>query len=88
MLIDNIIKILDKSKNDDVDVLVAKDKLIAEGIIPEKDIKAASEFIHTFYREVTKCRNTNNATKLKEFVTAYETDANLFEKIRKEINEL
>lgn len=88
MLIDNIIKILDRSKHDDVDVLVAKDKIIAEGSIPEKDIKAASEFIHTFYREVTKCRNTNNSAKLKELVVAYETDANLFEKICKEINEM
>jgi hypothetical protein len=67
---DNIIKILDKSKAENVDILVARDKVIAEEGIPYDEMKKASDFIGDYYDTITKCRRLGDNDTIKALVEA------------------
>ena len=56
MLYKSVKAILDISKEKKVDVLVARDMLIAENTEDKAEIVKASDFIHVHYAAVTKCR--------------------------------
>ena len=62
-----MIKILDKSRDEGVDVLVARD-MVAKDIGGHTDelMKASAE-ISTHYDFITKCRRENKQELLKEF---------------------
>lgn len=65
---ENIIKILDKSKAEDVDILVARDKVIAEEGISYDEMKKASDFIGYYYDTITKCRRLGDNETIKALV--------------------
>ena len=67
---ENIIKILDKSKAENVDILVARDKVIAEEGIPYDEMKKASNFIGDYYDTITKCRRLGDNDTIKALVEA------------------
>ena len=67
---ENIIKILDKSKAENVDILVARDKIIAEESISYEEIKKASDFIGDYYDTITKCRRLGDNDTIKALVEA------------------
>ena len=67
---ENIIKILDKSKAEDVDILVARDKVIAEEGISYDEMKKASDFIGDYYDTITKCRRLGDNDTIKALVEA------------------
>ena len=67
---ENIIKILDKSKSGNVDILVARDKIIAENGIAYDEMKKASDFIVKYYDIVTKCRRLGDNDTIKALVEA------------------
>ena len=69
-MFENIIKILDKSKAENVDILVARDKIIAEYEVPYDEIKKASDFIVKYYDTVTKCRRLGDNATIKALVEA------------------
>ena len=67
---ENIIKILDKSKAENVDILVARDKVIAEEGISYDEMKKASDFIGKYYDTITKCRRLGDNDTIKALVEA------------------
>lgn len=67
---ENIIKILDKSKAEDVDILVARDMVIKEENIPYDEMKKASDFIGSYYDTITKCRRLGDNETIKALVEA------------------
>ena len=67
---ENIIKILDKSKAENVDILVARDKIIAEESISYDEMKKASDFIGKYYDTITKCRSLGDNETIKALVEA------------------
>ena len=67
---ENIIKILDKSKAENVDILVARDKIIAEEGISYDEMKKASDFIGVYYNTITKCRRLGDNDTIKALVEA------------------
>lgn len=69
-MFENIIKILDKSKAENVDILVARDKIIAENGIAYDEMKKASDFIVKYYDTVTKCRRLGDNETIKALVEA------------------
>lgn len=69
-MFENIIKILDKSKADNVDILVARDKIIVENGVSYNEMKKASDFIVEYYETVTKCRRLGDNATIKALVEA------------------
>lgn len=69
---ENIIKILDKSKAENVDILVARDMIIAEEKADYDEMKLASDFIISYYDTITKCRRLNDNETIKTLVDTYE----------------
>ena len=69
-MFENIIKILDKSKAENVDILVARDKIIAEDGIAYDEMKKASDFISVYYDTITKCRRLSDNDTIKALVEA------------------
>ena len=69
-MFENIIKILDKSKAENVDILVARDKIIAEDGIAYDEMKKASDFISVYYDTITKCRRLSDNDTIKSLVEA------------------
>ena len=53
MLFENIIKILDKSKSETLDISVASRKLVSEGNGADEEISLAEEFIKKYYKTIT-----------------------------------
>ena len=72
MLFYNIIKILDKSKAENIDVLVARDKIVAEENISFEEMKVASDFINAYYNTITKCRRLDDNYTIKLLIDADE----------------
>ena len=69
-MFENIIKILDKSKAENVDILVARDKIIAEDGVLYDAMKQASDFIGDYYNTITKCRRLGDNATIKALVEA------------------
>ena len=69
-MFENIIKILDKSKAENVDILVARDKIIAENGIAYDEMKQASDFISAYYDTITKCRRLSDNATIKALIEA------------------
>ena len=69
-MFENIIKILEKSKADKIDILVARDKIIAEDGIAYDEMKKASDFISVYYDTITKCRRLGDNDTIKALVEA------------------
>ena len=69
-MFENIIKILDKSKAENVDILVARDKIIAEDGVSYDEMKKASDFISVYYDTITKCRRLGDNDTIKALVEA------------------
>ena len=67
---ENIIKILDKSKAENIDILVARDKIIAEEGVSYDEMKKASDFIGDYYDTITKCRRLGDNDTIKTLVEA------------------
>lgn len=74
MLFENVIKILDKSKKDNVDLIVARGMLASEENIPYEELKPASDFIKAYYDTITKCRRLGDNDTIKALVEAYESN--------------
>ena len=83
-MFENIIKILDKSKAENVDILVARDKIIAEDGIAYDEMKKASDFIGVYYDTITKCRRLGDNATIKALV---EAEDNGRKKIIKEVTD-
>ena len=69
-MFEKIIKILDKSKAENVDILVARDKIIAENGASYDEMKKASDFIVKYYDTITKCRRLGDNDTIKALVEA------------------
>lgn len=83
-MFENIIKILDKSKAENVDILVARDKIIAERGIAYDEMKKASDFIGVYYDTITKCRRLGDNATIQALV---EADDSGRKKIIKEVTD-
>ena len=79
---ENIIKILDKSKSKNVDILVARDMIIAEEKANFDEMKKASDFIGIYYDTITKCRRLGDNATIKALVEADDAER---KKIIKEV---
>ena len=67
-------RILDKSKNEKVDINVAYDKLAREdGLGYTEELKKAFDTIVKHYDFITKCRRENDIALLKAFCELLET---------------
>ena len=84
-MFENIIKILDKSKNAKVDILVARDMVIAEENIPYKEMNKASDLIGRYYETIVKCYKTNDFDTIKKLAESNSRDER--EAIAKEVAE-
>ena len=88
MLFEDVKKILDVSREKDVDILVARDMIIAENNRDEETIKemfSACNFIDAFYDFITSCRVNNEEEKIKIICELYEAGDII--KVRKYIKE-
>ena len=85
MLYKNVKAILDLSKEKEVDVLVARDMLIAENTEDKAEIVKASDFIHTHYNAVTKCRRMGDDAKIEKLCDLHQNDAEAFKALLEEI---
>lgn len=80
MLFDNVIAILEKCKNANVnDVLVAEDMLVAENSDKTDEIRKAGDFLNKYYLQITKCNRFGLTDKIKEICEAKDDDAKLKE---------
>jgi hypothetical protein len=71
---DLIIKILDKSREEKVDINVAYDKIAREdGLGYTEELKTAFDTIVKHYDFITKCRRENDVALLKAFCELLET---------------
>ena len=59
-MFDFVLKILDKSANDCVDIGVACDKCVSDDNEHEKEFRNAFLFIKSHYEAITKCRRMND----------------------------
>ncbi len=59
-------RILDKSRNENVDVLVACDMCIAEDKPHEEELRAAGELVDEHYDVITKCRRENDDASIEK----------------------
>jgi hypothetical protein len=88
MLFEPVIKILNKSREEKCDILVARDKLCI-GVDPTgTDLEKACKFILDNYDAVTKCRKMNDESRLERLVTAFETDEKAFKEMLEELKEI
>lgn len=75
MLFENVTKILNCSKEKDVDILVSRDMLIAEdkgNDARKKELFDACNFIGAFYDFITACRVANDNESIKKICELYE----------------
>lgn len=72
MLFENVIKILTKSKTDNVDLFVARDKLIAYGGSAD-ELQKAGEVLQTYYKPIIKCWVAGDKDKIKKICELYES---------------
>ena len=75
-MFEKVLQILDKSREEDVDILVARDKLIAEAkdSAYEDGLHKAYELIHDYYKTITKCRRLGDNETIGKLVAAVEND--------------
>lgn len=85
MLFKNVKAILDTSKEKEVDVLVARDMLVAENPEGKADIVKASDFIHDYYDAVTKCRRMGDDATIEKLCDLHQSDAEAFKALLEEI---
>lgn len=74
MLFNNVLAILNCSREKCVDILVARDMLLAEDRTPERkdELFAACNFIGAFYEFITECRVVNDDESIKDICELYE----------------
>ena len=74
MLFKNVLAILNCSKVKGVDILVARDMLLAEDRTPERknELFMACNFIGAFYDFITSCRMANDEESIKKICELYE----------------
>ena len=74
MLFENVTKILNCSKEKGVDILVARDMLLAEDRTSERknELFSACNFIGAFYDFITDCRVGNDEESIKKICELYE----------------
>lgn len=72
MMYEAVKKILDVSKEKDLDILVARDTLIAEDRERSEEYSEACEVIKTYYKFITGNRNEGNEEAIKELCDLYE----------------
>ena len=71
MLYENIIKILDKAKEEDIQILTAKDILIKND--PEAEqLEKDYEVLKTYYKFITACRNIGDEESIRKLCELYE----------------
>lgn len=88
-MLEKVLQILDKSKEEDVDILVARDKLIAvaedSGAVDR--LHKAYELIHDYYKTITKCRRLGDNETIGKLVAAVEKeDRKEIESIKQEVS--
>lgn len=59
-------RILDKSKEKDEDILVARDMCIAEDKLCDAELRAAGEFINEHYDVIAKCRREGDEASIEK----------------------
>ena len=80
-------KILDKSREEKVDVLVAAD-MVAVEVGRTEEFKCAREIVDKHYDTITKCRRENDEASIERLCTLIETgDKAGVEVLKKEIAE-
>ena len=85
MLYENIKKILDKAKEEDIQILTAKDILIKND--PEAEqLEKDYEVLKTYYKFITTCRRNENEEAIKKLCELYEKEDH--EAIRELIKEI
>ena len=71
MLFKNIIAILEKCENANLnDVLVAEDMLANDRPDDIESIRIAGNYLHEYYHEITKCNRLGMTEKIKEICDA------------------
>lgn len=88
-MFEKVLQILDKSREEDVDILVARDKLIAvakdSGVVD--GLHKAYELIHDYYKTITKCRRLGDNETIGTLVAAVENNNKKeIEAIKKEVS--
>ena len=75
MLFKNTIKILDLSKEKDIDIYVAKNLCLSKNdSINNNNVNKAYEFIIKYYTFITKCRINNNISDIEKLCILYENN--------------
>ena len=74
MLFKNVIAILNCSREKGVDILVARDRILAKDRTPERkeELFAACNFIGAFWDFITTCRVVNDDESIKDICELYE----------------
>lgn len=71
MLYDNIKKILDKAKEEDIQILTSKDILLKNN--PEAEqLEKDYEVLKTYYKFITACRRNGDEENIKKLCELYE----------------
>lgn len=81
----NVIKILDLSREKEVDILVARDMLYGNG--NDTAISEAYDFIDKNYVVVTKCRRLKDNDSIKKLVSLYGKDDVAFKELCEKIKD-
>ena len=74
MLYENIKKILDCAKEKDVDILVAREILIAENKEAETELASACTVLLGYYKLITTCRRNEDEESIKKLCELYEKE--------------
>lgn len=85
MLYEYVKLILDTAKAKEVDLLVARDMLIAEDKAKEAELTAACKFAMVYYKFITACRVAGDDETIEKLCQLYEEDK--FDEIQELISE-
>lgn len=84
---EKVTKILDVSKERDVDISVARDMLIHEDRENMAEYESAFDYIKTYYKYITSCRVAGDDESIIKFCKLYEDgDKESIKKILEEFN--
>lgn len=73
MLFENVIKILTKAKDENIDLLVAREKLIANGY-PSDEMTKAGDILRVYYKPIIKCWIAGNKDTINKICELYESN--------------
>lgn len=87
MLYENLILILDTSREKDVDVIIAEQMAVSEARENTAGIRVAGDFLEKHYDAITKCRRMDDNETIKKLCELSVSDEAAFKALLNEIIE-